>query len=82
LKLGTAIGFSVMAPGMSPTVAGPLWLRYVFLGFLVDQGLLAEWQRGTELDDVVFRVAATIPLNGLELDPEAFVTRLKAETAA
>jgi len=68
-----------MAPGMSPTEAGPLWLRHMFLGFLANQGALAEWQRGTELDDVVFRVATTIPLNGLELDAEAFVERLRAE---
>jgi hypothetical protein len=69
-----------MAPGMSMTEAGPLWLRNVFLSFLLNQGLLAEWQRGTEVDDVAFRVAATIPLNGLELDSEAFVTRLRAES--
>ena len=41
--------------------------------------VLAEWQRGTELDDVLFRVAATIAFSGLELDSEAFVARLKAE---
>ena len=67
---------------MSPTEVGPLWLRHAFLGFLANQGLLAEWQRGTELDDSVFKVAATIPLNGLELDAEAFVTRLRAEAEA
>ena len=43
---------------------------------------LAEWQRGTELDDAAFRVAATIPLNAAELDSEAFVTRLSAEAEA
>lgn len=81
LKPGTAIGFGVMAPGMSPTEVGPLWLRNAFLGLLANQGLLAEWQRGTELDDVAFRVAATIPVNGVQFDPEAFVTRLRAEEA-
>jgi len=44
--------------------------------------VLAEWQRGTGLDDSVFKVAATIPLNGLALNSEAFVTRLRAETGA
>ena len=82
LKPGTAIGMSAMAPGMPPSEAGPLWLRYTFLGFLANQGLLAEWQHGSELDEVAFRVAATIPLNGLELDAEAFVTRLRAESGA
>ena len=79
LKPGTAISMGVMAPGMSPTEAGPLWLRNAFLSFLANQGALTEWQRGTELDDVVFRVAATIPLNGLELDAEAFVARLRTQ---
>jgi hypothetical protein len=31
----------------------------------------------TELDEAVLRVDATIPLNGFELDPEAFATQLK-----
>jgi hypothetical protein len=43
------------------------------------QGLLADWQRGTELDGSVYRVAETIPVNGIQFDPEAFMTRLKAE---
>jgi hypothetical protein len=40
------------------------------------RGKLAE----AELDDAVFRVAATIPLNGAEFDSEAFVTRLSTST--
>ena len=43
------------------------------------QGLLADWQLGTELDGSVYRVAETIPVNGIQFDPEAFMTRLKAE---
>ena len=43
------------------------------------QGLLADWQLGTELDGCVYRVAETIPVNGIQFDPEAFMTRLKAE---
>ena len=31
--------------------------------------VLADWQRETGLDDAVYRVAATIPLNGFQLDP-------------
>jgi len=41
---------------------------------------LPDWQQGTELDDSVYRVAANIPVNGVQFDPEAFVTRLRAET--
>ena len=46
---------------------------------LLNHGVLAEWERGTEVDDAAFRVAATIPLNGAEFDSEAFVTRLRAD---
>jgi hypothetical protein len=45
LKPGTAISIRVMAPGMSMTEAGPLWLRNVFLSFLLNQGLLATRHR-------------------------------------
>jgi hypothetical protein len=45
LKPRTAIGLSGLTPDMSPTEIGPLWLRHAFLGFLANQGLLAEWQR-------------------------------------
>ena len=43
------------------------------------QGLLPDWQQGTELDSSVYRVAANIPVNGVLFDPDAFVTRLRAE---
>jgi hypothetical protein len=46
------------------------------------QDLLGDWQQGTELDGSVYRVAATIPLNGVQFDPEGFVTRLRAERGA
>jgi hypothetical protein len=45
------------------------------------QDLLRDWQQGTELGGSVYRVAATIPLKGIQFDPEAFVTRLRAEGA-
>ena len=43
---------------------------------------LADWQQGTELDGSVYRVAASIRVNGIQFDPEAFVTRLRAERGA
>jgi hypothetical protein len=67
---------------MSPTDAGLLWLRNAYLSLLANYGVLAEWQRGTELDDSVFKVAAIIPLNGAEFDSEAFVARLRTERRA
>jgi hypothetical protein len=55
--------------------------------------LLAPWQRGTELDDAVFRLAATFPIRPLRqhtyhlagdshygFDPNAFVQKLIEET--
>jgi len=58
------------------------WFRYTRLRLLARQGILAEWQHNTEFDDAVYRVAATIPMNGFELDREAFVQRLRCETPA
>jgi hypothetical protein len=46
----------------------------VFLSLLRNLAVLGKWHRGTELDEVGFRVAATIRLNGFELDRSAFVT--------
>jgi hypothetical protein len=49
---------------------------------MVQQGFLAEWQRDKELDEAVYRVAATIPLDGFQLDPNTFVQRLREEIGA
>lgn len=71
-----------MARACSPGANLPaVWLRHTQLRSLVRQGVLAEWQHGTALDDAVFRLAATIPMNGVQLDPEAFVRQLREETA-
>ena len=75
-----AIGASLMASVCSPGAdIGAVWLRASLLGIMLKLGVLAEWQRGTELDDTVYRVAATMPLNGLQLDPIAFVRRLRED---
>lgn len=37
------------------------------LGIAITQGLLADWQQGTELDGSVYRVAANIPVSTLVL---------------
>ncbi len=59
-----------------------VWLRHTQLRSLVRKGLLDEWEHGTALDDAVFRLAATIPLRGAELDGDAFVRQLRETTAA
>jgi len=58
-----------------------VWLRHTQLRSLYREGLLAEWQHGTALDDVVFHVAATIPMKGTRLDHQEFLETLRASTA-
>jgi len=71
-----------MVRACSPTADLPaVWLRHSQLRSLYRHGLLAEWQHGTALDDAVFRLAATIPMNGVELDKNEFLRRLR-ETGA
>jgi len=77
------IGVELMARACSRGANLPaVWFRYTRLRWLARQGVLAEWQRGTDFDDAVYRVAATIPMSGLQLDQEAFVQRLRCETPA
>jgi hypothetical protein len=59
-----------------------VWMRHTHLRSMVRKGLLEEWEQGTDLDDSVFRLAATIPIRGMELDGEAFVLLLREITAA
>jgi hypothetical protein len=54
------------------------WLRHTQLRTLYREGQLTEWQHGTALDDVVFHVAATIPMTGTRLDHAAFMKTLRA----
>ena len=71
-----------MARVCSPDANLPaVWLRHTQVRSLYRHGLLAEWQHGTALDDAVFRLAATVPMNGVNLDTEAFIRRLREESA-
>jgi hypothetical protein len=78
---GAAIGLSALGLGQSISGedVGPLCVRNWVLGLALTWGLLADWQQGTELDGSVYQVAANIPVNGIQFDPEPFVTRLRAE---
>jgi hypothetical protein len=77
------VSLEVMARACSRDANLPaVWLRHTQLRSLVRQGLLAEWQHGTVLDDAVYRVAAAIPMNGVHFDAETFVQRLRHGTAA
>jgi hypothetical protein len=59
-----------------------VWLRHTQLRSLYKQGLLAEWTHGTALDDAVFRLAATIPMQGTQFDQQAFLGQLRLLPAA
>ena len=77
------ISIEMTARACSPVANLPaVWLRHTQLRSLYREGLLAEWQHGTALDDAVFQVAATIPMAGTRLDPAAFLQSLRALTAA
>jgi hypothetical protein len=77
------VSLNSMAHACSSSANLPaVWLRHYQLRLLVRQGLLAEWQHGTALDDNVYRVAATIPMNGVRIDQESFIQRLRYDAAA
>jgi len=77
------VSIESMARACSPDANLPaVWLRHTQLRELYRRGLLTEWRHGNTLDDRVFRLAATIPMNGIHVDPEAFVRQLRDSTAA
>ena len=77
------VSLDSMARACNPGANLPaVWLRHTELRSLFRQGLLAEWQHGPGLDDAVFRLAATIPMNGIHFDQEAFVRNLREKTVA
>ena len=78
-----AISLEIMGRICSADANVPaVWLRHTQLRSLYREGLLAEWQRGTELNDAVFRLAASIPMSGTRLDRETFLAQLRAATPA
>ena len=76
------ITLDLMARSCNPGAnLAAVWLRHSGLRLLVRQGLLAEWQHGTDLHDAVYRVAANIPMKGIDLEPETFIRALRDEVA-
>jgi hypothetical protein len=72
------ISIEMTARACSPTANLPaVWFRHTQLRSLYRQGLLAEWQHGAVLEDVVFRVASGIPMKGTHLDAEDFLRCLR-----
>lgn len=75
------ITLEVMARTCNPGAnLAAVWLRHSRLRMLIRKGLLGEWQHGAELDDAVYRVAAAIPMRGIEFDLQMFVRRLREES--
>jgi hypothetical protein len=77
------VSIDLMASVCSPGANLPaVWLRYTQLRLLIRQGVFAEWQHNADWDDGIYRVAAIIPMNGFQLNQEAFVQHLHYKTAA
>jgi len=77
------VSIESMVRACSPDANLPaVWLRHTQLRSLFREGLLAEWRHGAALDDAVFRLAATIPMRGVDLDQQAFLRQLRAGTVA
>ena len=73
------ISIELTARACSPGANLPaVWLRHTQLRALYRHGQLAQWQHGTVLDDVVFRVAANLPMRGTQLDQQAFLEQLRS----
>jgi hypothetical protein len=73
------ISIEMTARACAPTANLPaVWFRHTQLRSLYRKGLLAEWQHGAVLDDVVFSVASNIPMNGTHLDEEDFLRYLRS----
>jgi hypothetical protein len=81
---------SASSPGANTTA---VFQRWAMIDTLTTYNLLTPWQHGEELDDAVFRVAASLPLHAMAyqrykipgdelhgFDPNAFVQRLIEET--
>lgn len=58
----------------------PVWLRAETLRVMQAYGALKEWEHGSDLDDVVFQVAATFPFGGNRIAAESFREQLRAST--
>lgn len=72
------ISIEMTARACSPAANVPaVWLRHTQMRRLYRQGLLTDWQHGALLDDLVFTVASSIPMNGTHLDAEDFIRRLR-----
>jgi hypothetical protein len=76
------ISIELTARACGPNANVPaVWLRHTQLRSIFREGRLAEWQRGTMLDQAVFRVAATMPMSGAKLDHDVFIQNLRAATS-
>jgi len=75
---GAAIDIRLIEAKLPGADVGAVWLRAASLQILQVHGALKEWEHGTNLDDVVFRVAATFPFGGNKIDAQSFREQLRA----
>ena len=64
------------------TNVAAVWVRAASMQILQVHGALKEWEHGTDLDDVVFQVAATFPFGGGSINAESFREQLRAAAGA
>jgi hypothetical protein len=59
-----AIGWDLIKQALSPRAnVEAAFLRFLLLRALFKQGEFAQWQHGSQLDDAVFRAAATFAID-------------------
>jgi hypothetical protein len=76
-----AMGASLIAAVCTPGANVPaVCIRTRLLSIVLQHSDLFGWRRGAELDEGVYRVAATMPINGLQFDPNMFVERLRQQS--
>ena len=92
-KHAGAISFRVLEGVCSPGAnVGAVWGRLSMLSILLLNGqILDPWHHGEDLDDVVFRVSATFPMEGMKrgviysewpFDVNGFLQRLRQESGS
>jgi hypothetical protein len=78
--LGAYVAYGVEAAAGPPEELFPIGWRYQLLASLVERGVLNDYGRGEELDEQVFRVAATMPCDKNDL-AETMLPMLLAKSA-
>ena len=72
-----AVGLDYLATICSPGAdVEVVCLRSWLLDVLIRHGVLSEWLKNPSRRETVYKVAATISISGIQLDPAAFLRKL------